>query len=94
MQLEPNVLIENPGPNEGKYKSYDWQIANRNNMIFYQKGISGSTMKGAVNSNGTDKGDISKKNFSAPCGKRIPRPCVHRKHVAWTKTRRGHSATG
>ena len=39
-------------------------------MIFYQKGISGSTMQGAVNPNGTDKGDISKKNgFSKEYGR-------------------------
>ena len=70
MQMESNGLIENPGPNEGKYKSYGWQIAQRNNMIFYQKGISGSTMQGAVNSNGTDKGDVSKKNgFSKENGR-------------------------
>ena len=70
MQMESNGLIENPGPEEGKYKSYGWQIAQRNNMIFYQKGISGSTMQGAVNSNGTDKGDISKKNgFSKENGR-------------------------
>ena len=70
MQMESNGLIENPGPNEGKYKSYGWQIAQRNNMVFYQKGISGSTMQGAVNPNGTDKGDISKKNgFSKENGR-------------------------
>lgn len=70
MNMEPNGLIENPGPDEGKYKSYGWQIAQRNNMIFYQKGISGSTMQGAVNPNGTDKGDISKKNgFSKENGR-------------------------
>ena len=70
MDMESNGLIENPGPNEGKYKSYGWQIAQRNNMIFYQKGISGSTMQGAVNPNGTDKGDISKKNgFSKENGR-------------------------
>ncbi len=70
MNMESNGLIENPGPNEGKYKSYGWQIAQRNNMIFYQKGISGSTMQGAVNPNGTDKGDISKKNgFSKENGR-------------------------
>ena len=71
MQMEPTLgLIENPGPNEGKYKSYGWQIANRNNMTFYQKGISGSTMQGAVNPNGTDKGDVSKKNgFSKENGR-------------------------
>ena len=70
MQMESNGVIENPGPNEGKYKSYGWQIAQRNNMIFYQKGISGSTMQGAVNPNGTDKGDISKKNgFSKEYGR-------------------------
>ena len=70
MQMESNGAIENPGPNEGKYKSYGWQIAQRNNMTFYQKGISGSTMQGAVNSNGTDKGDVSKKNgFSKENGR-------------------------
>ena len=70
MQMESNGLIENPGPNEGKYKSYGWQIAQRNNMVFYQKGISGSTMQGAVNPNGTDKGDVSKKNgFSKENGR-------------------------
>ena len=70
MQMESNGTIENPGPNEGKYKSYGWQIAQRNNMVFYQKGISGSTMQGAVNPNGTDKGDISKKNgFSKENGR-------------------------
>ena len=70
MNMEPNGLIENPGPDEGKYKSYGWQIAQRNNMIFYQKGISGSTMQGAVNPNGTDKGDISRKNgFSKETGR-------------------------
>ena len=70
MQLESNGLIENPGPDEGKYKSYGWQIAQRNNMKFYQKGISGSTMQGAVNPNGTDKGDVSKKNgFSKDNGR-------------------------
>ena len=70
MQMESNGTIENPGPNEGKYKSYGWQIAQRNNMVFYQKGISGSTMQGAVNPNGTDKGDVSKKNgFSKENGR-------------------------
>lgn len=71
MQMEPTLgPIENPGSNEGKYKSYGWQIASRNNMIFYQKGISGSTMQGAINPNGTDKGDISKKNgFSKELGR-------------------------
>ena len=71
MHMEPTLgYIENPGPDEGKYKSYGWQIANRNNMKFYQKGISGSTMQGAVNPNGTDKGDISKKNgFSKENGR-------------------------
>ena len=70
MQMESIGTIENPGPNEGKYKSYGWQIAQRNNMVFYQKGISGSTMQGAVNPNGTDKGDVSKKNgFSKENGR-------------------------
>lgn len=70
MHMEENGLIENPGPDEGKYKSYGWQIAQRNNMTFYQKGVSGSTMQGAVNPNGTDKGDISKKNgFSKENGR-------------------------
>ena len=71
MQMEPTLgPIENPGKDEGKYKSYGWQIASRNNMIFYQKGISGSTMQGATNPNGTDKGDISKKNgFSKELGR-------------------------
>ena len=55
---------------EGKYKTYGWQIANRNGMTFYNKGISGTTMQGTVNSQGTDKGDISKKNgFSKPGGR-------------------------
>lgn len=71
MQMEPTIgIIENPGSNEGKYKSYGWLIAERNNMTFYQKGISGSTMQGAPNPGGTDKGDISKKNgFSKENGR-------------------------
>ena len=71
MQMEPTIgIIENPTSNEGKYKSYGWLIAERNNMTFYQKGISGSTMQGASNPGGTDKGDISKKNgFSKENGR-------------------------
>lgn len=54
----------------GRYKTYGWQIAKRNNMKFYNCGISGTTMQGVVNSGGTDKGDISKKNgFSKPGGR-------------------------
>ena len=75
MQLAPETeLGANPNypanSNEGRFKTYGWQIANRNNMTFYNKGISGSTMQGLVNPNGTDKGDISKKNgFSKPGGR-------------------------
>lgn len=71
MQMEPTLgPIENPTSIEGKYKSYGWQIASRNNMTFYQRGISGSTMQGATNPGGTDKGDISKKNgFSKENGR-------------------------
>ncbi|MBE6235265.1 MAG: hypothetical protein E7112_03400 [Bacteroidales bacterium] len=71
MQMEGDLgYIPDPGPDEGIYRSYGWQIADRNNMIFYQKGISGSTMQGETNPNGTDKGDISKKNgFSKELGR-------------------------
>ena len=75
MNLAPETdLSANPNystnTNEGKFKTYGWQIANRNNMIFYNKGISGTTMQGTTNSAGTDKGDISKKNgFSKPGGR-------------------------
>lgn len=75
MNLAPETdLSANPNYstniNEGKFKTYGWQIANRNGMTFYNKGISGTTMQGTVNSAGTDKGDISKKNgFSKPGGR-------------------------
>lgn len=39
-------------PTTGLYKSYGWQIANRNNMTFYNKGVSGSTMQALENHNG------------------------------------------
>lgn len=54
----------------GRYKTYGWQIAKRNNMKFYNCGISGTTMQGIVNPNGTDKGNIAQKNgFSKPGGR-------------------------
>ena len=62
-------------PQEGRYKTYGWQIANRNNMIFYNKGISGSTMQGKRNPNGTDLADgkgtsiDSKNGFSKENGR-------------------------
>lgn len=74
MNKEPETeLGANPNystnTQEGKYKTYGWQIAHRNGMIFYNKGISGSTMQGSVNE-ASDKGDISKKQgFSAPNGR-------------------------
>lgn len=33
-------------------KTYGWQIASRNNMTFYNAGVSGSTMQGISNKNG------------------------------------------
>ena len=75
MNLAPETeLGANPdyanNTQEGKFKTYGWQIARRNNMTFYNCGISGTTMQGTVNSGGTDRGDISKKNgFSKPGGR-------------------------
>ena len=72
------LIDPNTGAKRGNYKSYGWQIAQRNNMIFYNRGISGSTMQGLRNPNGTDagegrtdgKGNIDNKyGFSKPNGR-------------------------
>lgn len=37
---------------DGTLKTWGWQIANRNNMTFYNDGVSGSTMQGIADKNG------------------------------------------
>lgn len=39
-------------PATGDLMTYGWQIANRNSMIFYNKGVSGSTLAAGTNRNG------------------------------------------
>jgi lysophospholipase L1-like esterase len=39
-------------PSTGQLMTYGWQIANRNGMTFYNKGVSGSTVAAGTNRNG------------------------------------------